>query len=736
MNPRLTNRLTECRRVRMTALLLAVGTLAVYCQVCRFDFTNYDEPEYIYQNPIVCHGLTWPGVVWAFSTTYFDFWHPLTWCSHMLDCGLFGLQPGWHHFVNLVFHVSNTLLLFSILRRMTGALVRSTVVAALFALHPLHVESVAWLAERKDVFSTFFMLASLGQYLLWVKSIERKLPSTRVSYWFMLALFGCGLMAKPMIVTFPLVLLLLDFWPLGRVELSSPKTLWMDLIWEKLPLFGLSIASSVITYLSMARGERLFSGQAFAWSFRLANAAVSYARYLGKLVWPFDLAVIYPMPPHWGARPVTASVVLLLIISLVSIAFARRAPYLIVGWLLFLGTLIPVIGLVAMSGSAISDRYMYIPSVGIFVAAVWGLSSLAPRFRAFPGALAGAAAFVILGLGVATWVQLGVWRNSLTLWSHCVAVTRNNATAEYNLGHTFKDLGRPTAAIVHYREALRVKPDYFDASLNLGSALAADHRMQEATNWFGRALQLRPDSAMAHRNMGAALLEFGDFSSAIAECGKANRLDPTDFVALTALGRGFSAQGNSDEALRCYSEALALNPAYVEVHYYLGLEWLKRGSAAEAVSSLSEVTRLAPNRSEAHFNLALAYAQEGNASQAIAEYKQAIRLQPDSPPALNNLAWILATQADSQLRDGAQAVSLAQRACELTNGKEAVFVGTLAAALAEIGRYDEAAETARQASRLAAQNAQTNLAARNEDLAAQFSRRQPCRESNIAHRDR
>jgi Flp pilus assembly protein TadD len=611
-------------------LLLASAIVLVYWQVADFDFTSFDDDSLICNNPNVRGGLTLHGVLWALSTSYFDFWHPLTWWSHMLDCTLFGLDPGSLHLVNLGFHVANTLLLFRVWRQMTGAVWRSALVAALFALHPLHVESVAWLSERKDVLSTFFFMLTLLAYARYAEKSKVRSPESKVFYGLALGFFALGLMSKPMLVTLPFVLLLLDYWPLGRisefgvrsselknaVRASTPRhaegkrrrlNLQLSpLLLEKLPFFGLAAGSCAITYFGMQGGQHLLSAEQAPWGLRLANVPVSYARYLDRLVWPADLAALYPMPAHWGFGTVGGSVVLLLLITLFVAGRARSAPWLLTGWLMFLGTLVPVIGLVPNGFQSIADRYTYIPSIGLFVAGVWAAAELSVRWKFRALLRPGAAALTLLVCGTLTWFQVGYWRNSLTLWSHCVAVTRDNIMARISLGNALQQAGQINEAMDQYREVLRLNPDQEHANLDLGATLAMTGQLHEATNCFIRALRKRPDWSGAHLNLGHTLFELGDYSGALTHFAEAVRLDSNVVVAFTARAGDLSARGKSDEAVRYYLEALRFNPADPVAHCHLGLEWLQRGRIDEAIGQFQEAIRLNPDDAEARSHLSRA----------------------------------------------------------------------------------------------------------------------------------
>jgi len=749
---------TRSHALWLSCLLLACATVAVYWPVGGFDFTNYDDPYLISTNPIVGAGLTLKGMWWALTTSFYEYWHPVTWWSHMLDCELFGLHSGWHHMVSLGFHVGNTLILFVVLWRMTSALWRSAVVAALFALHPMHVESVAWLAERKDVLSACFWLLCVWSYADYARRSDAEPSSARVHYLRAIIFFVLGLMSKPMVVTLPFVLLLLDYWPLRRL---SPSTL-LQLILEKLPFFGLTLVSCVITFVGTSRAGNILSAETVSWGARLANVPVSYVRYLWKLIWPVNLTVLYPMPSHWDAWQVIGAVVLLLLLSSVTVLWFRSAPYLLVGWLLFLGTLVPTVGLVPVGFQSMADRYMYIPSIGLFIAAVWVVADVSTRWRYRKTILGAVTGATLIGCSWLTCHQLQYWRNSFTLWPHCVAVTGDNAVAHFQWGWALQESGQVDAAMTHYREALRIDPDYLQANHNLGVAISATGNLQEATNYYAKALRIKPDYDKAHVSMAIALLqlkdfagvtnhcasalkvnpqvgqthclyafalvELGDFNGAIAQASEAIQLDPRDFKAFACRARALAAQGQSEAAIRDFAAALSLNPGYADVYYQLGLEFLKRGSLDDAASNFRQAVRFNPASAEAHFQLGHCLAIQHQAREAVAQYREGLQLDPDSALTLNNLAWILATHREPDLRDGAAAVELAERACKLTGYSQTAYVGTLAAAYAENGQLEKAVNESQKACALAIAHGDTNLLERNQELLRHFKNGEPYHE--------
>jgi tetratricopeptide (TPR) repeat protein len=589
------------------AAALAVATLAVYGQVISHQFINLDDDLYIRDNPMVIGGLTLKGIAWAFTTSYDTNWHPLTWLSHMVDSQIFGLNAGGHLLVNALIHVSNTLLLFLFLKRLTGASWRSAIVAALFALHPLHVESVAWAIERKDTLSTLFGLLSLLAYARYAEA-----PSWRryalVALWLSL-----GLMAKPMLVTWPFVLLLLDYWPLRRLEWQPADGIgrfakaWVPLIREKLPLFCLVAASVVVTYLAQSyAGTLAFVDASFP--LRLSNALASYGKYLLLTVWPSGLAVNYPLSPAGvPAWQLAATVVLLLAITAIAIREARKRPYLITGWLWFLGTLVPVIGLVQVGvGRAMADRYYYIPSIGLFMAIIFGLADLAIAWRLGRVIIAAASAIVLLIMGSLTVLQVSRWRDSETLFGYALSVTSDNLVVQNDLGSALAQQSKYAEAIPHFTEALRLKPNHLHALLNMGLALRKQGKAAEAVGFYQRALMVEPESVRGHWQLGLALAEQGKNDDALLEFLKAN---PNDFDIRVRLGEMLTRQGKLSEATSQLNEALRLKPDSAEVHNNLGLLLLMMGQPEKSLLHFSAALHLKPDLAAAQDNLTRAQKQ-------------------------------------------------------------------------------------------------------------------------------
>jgi protein O-mannosyl-transferase len=594
----------------LIAAALAAATLAVYGQVIRHQFISLDDDLYIRDNPMVGGGLTLKGIAWAFTTFHAANWHPLTWLSHMVDSQVFGLNAGGHLFVNALIHVSNTLLLFFFLKRVTGVRWRSAIVAALFALHPLHVESVAWAAERKDTLATFFGLLSLLAYARYAEATSWKRYAL-VALW-----LGLGLMAKPMLVTWPFVLLLLDYWPLRRLEWRPADGIrrfaraWLPLIREKLPLFCLVAASIVVTYAAQSHGGAVRGFVDAPLSLRLSNALVSYAKYLLLTVWPSGLGVYYPFSPAGVPTwQLVAALVLVATMTAIALREASKRAYLITGWLWFLGTLFPVIGLVQVGGQAMADRYHYIPSIGLFLALVFGLADLAIAWRIGRVSTAVVSTAGLLLFGSLTALQISRWRNSMTLFEQTLSVTSDNLVVHYNLGHVLGQQRKYDEAVPHFAEALRIKPDFFDALLNMGVTLLEQGKPAEAISYYHRALGVEPDSAKAHMQLALALVQQEKGDDALQQFYKALELAPNDPDIRTNLGLMLARQGKLSEATAQLNEALRLNPASAEAHNNLGLVFLMAGQPEKSLPHFSTALDLKPNFTVARDNLRRAQRQ-------------------------------------------------------------------------------------------------------------------------------
>jgi len=788
------------RRVGWIYLFLALVTIALYWPVTGFEFVNFDDDLYVTANPHSQSGVTVKGILWAFSNCYSYNWQPLAWLSHMLDCELYGMYAGGHHVSSVLIHVANTLLLFGLLRRMTGATWRSAFVAALFAWHPMHVESVAWVSERKDVLSTFFAFLTFWAYSYYVQN-----PNWR-RYVLALISFALGLMSKPMLVSLPLLLLLFDYWPLRRSEAKLTKSkkkdqagfkVWTRLVVEKAPFFLLAFILSCITYWA----QLIKPGQAtghFTLGERVANALNSYVGYICKLAWPLDLAVFYPYRHHLPLGQVLGAAILLAVISALAFHWRRSRPYILFGWFWYVITLVPVIGFIQVGEQSMADRYTYITSIGLFVVIAWETSwLLEQRTRAIRIAVGFSVLLGLAGFCVLTSHQLQYWRNSVALFTHALKVTRNNALAHASLGAALVARGDQKEALAHFEEALRINPNSYIARNDRGELLLEQGKIEEATADLREALRLKPDSDAAHCNLGKALVAQRKWEEAGVEFKTAVKCNPESASDLTnlglflarqgkieeaisqyraalklaqepstenALGSALESQGKADEASVHYLAAVKLKPDFAEGHCNLGSILLEQGKVDEAINHFKTAIILQPDFAPAHFNLgnALVNRREldeaagqyqtavtlqpgymeahfnlgnvlfeqkqwasalsefaatgrlrsdfaapeirmaqvlvimGNTREGMAHYKKALKLDSGAVPALNGLAWILATNPDPDLRNGSEAIRLANAATRL-NGADSSSWDTLAAACAEAGRFADAVSIANKA---------------------------------------
>jgi tetratricopeptide (TPR) repeat protein len=657
-------------------LLLALMTAGVFAQLPTCEFVNFDDPVYVQDNDHVRTGLSRDNVLWAFTTTYASNWHPLTWLSLQADAQYYPgrlLSRGCHT-TNLVWHVLNALLLFAVVRRMSGAVWRSFLVAALFAVHPLHVESVAWIAERKDVLSTFFWMLTLWTYASY---------AMRPSWWryvLVVLAFALGLLAKPMLVTLPFVLLLLDYWPLGRLKSEiqdlSSETSWTAgvrisdfglRVLEKLPLFGLSAASCVVTWYAQNEGGAIQSLTRVSLGSRIANAVAAYGGYLVDTIWPVNLAAFYPHPgaslPWWR---VAGAGILLLAVTALALWQARRRPYLVVGWLWYLGTAVPVIGLVQVGAQAMADRYTYVPLIGVFIMAAWGLADLAAWRPTWRGAVALVPVLVVALCLSLTWRQASYWQNSVTLWEHAIEATEKNYLAHNNLGLALIRRDR-SAAVDHLREALAIRPKLPGAHVNLAMLLVELGEIDEAMQHVSEALRLNPDMYEAHYNMGLFL----------------------------------EKKGRLDEAAEHYRRAIELFEGHVEAHNKLGRVLMKQDRPNEAVDYYGRALELQPTNAEYRYNWAAALYEAGRTREANAEFAEASRLSPNWPNDARQYAWKLATAKRSRAENAREALRVAKMANQATGCRCPEYLDTLAAAYAAAADFDHAVACARQAQALA-----------------------------------
>jgi protein O-mannosyl-transferase len=789
----------------LLAVGLAVLTLLTYLPVRECQFAALDDRTYVEQNPHVNQGLSWPAVVWAFTSSHAFNWHPLTWLSHALDCQLYGLSPAGHHLTNLLLHTINVVLLLLVLSRMTGAVWRSALVAALFGLHPLRVESVAWVAERKDVLSGFFFLLTLLAYTAYVragagrqragslepgaknesKSAAGREPTSdlglrtsdlgkaRSGLYYALALlaYAGGLMSKPMLVTTPFVLLLLDYWPLGRLDLADPATrraaIWRR-VWEKLPFFALSLCSSLITL--MAQRNAMAETTAVPLLSRFANAALSAATYLVQTLWPTRLAVLYPYPQP---VPVLESLLALFALTVMTLAVVRALhdqPWAWVGWFWYLGMLVPVIGLIQVGRQSRADRYTYLPCIGLLILGVWTLGALVAAQPRLKNRSVLGAVLAMLALALLTRHQVAYWRTSRSLFEHTVAVTGPNSEAEAVLANLCLLNGELAAAKGHIERALAIDPAEPLALYNAGVALQLEGHWAEAVPCLQRHAADESPALTAARNfrLGRSLTELGKFDEARAAFETALKTGPDDRSRLdieTGISALLSRQGKTNEAEQAYAALVARFPADAAAQVAFAGFLLEHNRLPEAEARFQAALQIDPLHGLARRSLAMTLARQGRPEAALEQLRQAIARQPNpqldpvayaelaqifnaqghsraamvcheallaqdprAPGPLNNLAWLLATTQDPQVRDGARAVQLAQQACELTGHQQPVCVGTLAAALAEAGRFAEAQATARQAAELARQHNDEPLAARNDELRKLYDQNQPYHE--------
>jgi Tfp pilus assembly protein PilF len=653
----------------LCAALFSLVALAFY-PVLRNGFINLDDPSYVALNSHVQQGLSWESIKWAFTGLDSANWHPLTWLSHILDYQLFGERVWGHHLSSLVLHGVNTVALFLGLRALTGSLWRSFFVAAFFGVHPLRVESVAWVAERKDVLSTLFFILSLWEYAKYAKAEVRR-PMCKVQspkaevespnsairtpdgLWFYLGslvLFGLGLMSKPMVVTLPLILLLVDFWPLRRFDfknsIGGPR-LRLHILVEKIPFFLLSIISCFVTVMAQRAGGIVVSSGGLALAGRAENALVSYCRYIGKLFWPANLAIFYPMPEHWPLPTVVGATVLLLAISGFAAWMWRRAPFLAVGWCWFVISLLPVIGLVQVGWQAMADRYSYIPSIGLLLMVVWGIRALADRLgtaplESQPGRrwrvpLTVAGTVAILAFFFQTRQQLAYWKDGETLFRRTLAVTSNNAFTHNILGLALRLQGRLEESDLEMREAIRIKPDYAGAYRDLGYNQIMQNNLDEGIRSLETAVRLVPGLPKAHKQLGVAFQEQGKLDQALVQFKQEIKINPKDPESHNFAGAILLGLGRMDEAIPEFKTALRKNPGYAEAHSNFGIALCRQGNLAEGIAQFEASIQADPHYAEGHNNLAVALVRAGRRNEAISHFREVLKIRPNYPGAEQQL---------------------------------------------------------------------------------------------------
>jgi tetratricopeptide (TPR) repeat protein len=692
-------------------LVLAGLVFAVFGQTASHQFVDFDDNAYVYENPVVAHGLTMKGLGWAFGVHAHN-WHPLTWFSHMLDCQIYGLKPAGHHVTNVLLHAASAVCLFLLLRRMTGAQWRSAFVAAVFAVHPLRVESVAWVAERKDVLSGLFFLLTLLAYVRFTQ-----LPASKGRYTLVLLLFVLGLMSKPMLVTLPVVLLLADSWPLRRKE-PLPR-----LLLEKWPLFVLSLISCLVTI--HAQTAAIQSADTYPLLLRLNNAAVSAVVYLAQMIYPANLAVIYPYPhaglPMWE---VALAVILIAAISAGAWTQRQKRPWLLVGWLWCLVMSLPTLGIVQAGNQAHADRYTYLPQIGIYLSITW-LAAEWIRNRVVAETLMAA---VVLTLAVAAWHQTQFWKNSETMWARALAVTKDNDMAHYGMGDVYLAKKNWPKAAAEFTEAARIKPAYPEAHNNLGLVLFNEGKIDKAMEQYEIALELNSDYADARFNLGNAYLHESQWTEAIENYHKTIVLEPERAVVHGNLGIALFSQGRKNEALDQFRLATDLAPDDPEAHYNLAEALRELGKPDQAIESYRRALQIKPNYAAASLELARLYVQTGKQADAVAQLRNVLKSEPDNPRALNSLAWIEATSKDAVIRNGAHALQLAQKASAQAEGKNPIYLRSFAAACAAMGKFDDAKTATTQAIAIVRAAKREDMARDLESDLTQYERKLPLRQ--------
>ncbi len=657
-------------------LLLFGLTVWAFAPVSNTDFQLYDESAELSLNSHVNSGITWHNLQWAMFSMEYSNWYPLTWISHMLDFELFGPHPWGHHLTNVLLHAANGVLLFLVLKRMTGALWRSLIVAALFALHPLRVESVAWITKRKDVLSAFFGLLALLFYIRYAKSSIVNRKSGVINYCLSLFFFALGLMSKSMLVTFPCLLLLLDYWPLRRVTGDKWRvTGILRLVLEKVPFFLLVVPVGIVTSVAQREGGMFMLH--FPLGFRLETALMGYARYLGKLFWPANFSVLYPYPDHWPVGGLLCAASLMLGISIVAIILRRKQPYLLVGWLWYLGMLVPVIGLIPLGSQSMSNRYTYLPMIGILILLVWAVNDLLKRWRNRTVLMTTVVLLLLVACIVRTRAEIVYWRDSETLWRRAVAVTKDNFGAYYCLANSLP-VSKPDEAIDALQKSVAIYPDFFDSNLVLGRILRANGRYSEALIHFEKAAQLEPQNSWVFHDIATTYMKMGRASDAIPPLLRAIELEPQHAFYMDDLG-------------------VVLGP---------------NSPGPGAISNL------------------LATAQSDPAG--FDRFMEGVRFDTNHVVLINNIAWYFATNPNPNLRNGKYAIRLATRACEITGYKSHSDVLALAAAYAEDSRFDDAISTVQLASALVPAAGQTDLLSGDHALLELFRSHQTYHESENA----
>lgn len=707
-------------------LVLAAVTFVGFEQTRLNEFVSYDDPLYITENPHVQAPITPKSFAWAFTSSYPSNWHPLTWLSHILDYRLFGLNPTGHHLMNVFFHIANTLLLFWLLQKTTSAVGPSALVAALFALHPLHVESVAWVAERKDLLCGLFWMLTILAYIHYTTR-----PST-ARFLLVILSFVLGLMAKPMMVTLPFVLVLLDFWPLGRFRMAGRERPALLLIVEKIPLFVLAGVSSVVTFIVQQRAGAMALSKVVPLQFRMANVPISYISYLLKTFYPARLAVLYPHPGE--AISVLQAVIYLVILAaatavVIHIVWRRgRYPWLAVGWLWYLISLVPVIGVVQIGAHAMTDRFTYLPLTGIFIIVAFGVSELSAKWRYREVILAVSACVVVGALVMCTRRQVGYWRNDLALFGHAVEVTERNDIMHDNYGGALFQKGKVYEAMGHFNEALRINPNRHTAHNNLARVLQLLGKEEQAMSHYRRAVEIKPDFAGGHYNLAGALESQGKQDEATFHYREVLRIEPEHGGAHYSLGMAATQSGQLAEAVEHFRKSLDVRPDWPWTYYNLGVLYYEQGEFDKAIDHVNRALRLKPDYLDAKITLANMLFGLGRIRSCLKQYYSILELEPAHVDIMNKLAWILATT--EEFCNAADAVGFAQRACEITNYSEPGLLDTLAAAYAAGGKFGKAVEIGEKAVRLADSAGKRDLADHIRYRLSLYRDRKPYRQAS------
>ena len=676
------------KQIPLIYLLLTAATIIAFWQVSQCDFITYDDPLYVTKNTHIMNGVTVDSVRWAFTSVYFNLWLPLTMISHMVDVQLFGLNPHGHHMISLLFHIANTLLLFFVFHRMTKAPWKSAFVAALFAIHPLHVDSVAWVSERKDVLSTFFWMLTMTAYVSYGERPRLK------TYMAALAFFIMGLMAKPMLVTLPFVMVLLDYWPLQRfgqkkvapdvrAELDESifankqkgekpplqnigkdtrpavhKYGWAgvrSLLIEKIPFFALIPLFSVLTYIGAGEAVKHYPMKV-----RISNAFVSYFIYIGKMIWPANLALFYPHPGLWPLWQAAGAALLLGAVTAIVIMTAKRFQYLALGWLWFVGTLVPVTGIVPIGGHGRADRYTYVPLIGLFIMIAWGIPELLKKWRYCKETLFASSALILPFLLIVTWTQVGYWRNSITLYDHALKVTSPSNIILCSRGLAHDELGNHRQAISDFDRAIEISPEYADAYNYRGTAYGKLGNLSQAIADYDRAVEINPEYAEAYNNRGAVYGILRNNTQAISDYDRAIGIDPEFALAYINRGTAYRELGNHKQAISDFDRAIEINPKYARVYYNRGIAYDILGNNRQAIADFDRAIVIDPEYADAYNNRGVAYGKLGNPKQAISDFDRAIKIDHGYAKAYYNRGVVYGI-----LRNERQAIEDLQKAARL-----------------------------------------------------------------------